>query len=51
MRPRWEEWKTEEDLLKLSQQSPNRYVKDLEGNWRCPPGEKFANQIWFEVLF
>ncbi|WOA63262.1 Mu transposase C-terminal domain-containing protein [Bacillus mycoides] len=41
----WEEWKTEEELLKLSQQSPNRYVKDLDGNWRCPPGEKFANRF------
>ncbi|AJI08701.1 MULTISPECIES: DDE-type integrase/transposase/recombinase [Bacillus] len=41
----WEEWKTEEELLKLSQQSPNRYMRDLEGNWRCPPGEKFAERF------
>ena len=45
----WEEWKTEEELLKLSQQSPNRYVRDLE-ELRCPPG-KICGTLWFEVLF
>lgn len=38
----WEEWKTEEELLKLSIKSPNRYVKDKDDNWRCPPGENYA---------
>lgn len=38
----WEEWKTEEQLIKLAVESPNRYVKDDEGKWRCPPGEKYA---------
>ncbi|MFE4129283.1 Mu transposase C-terminal domain-containing protein [Peribacillus sp. YIM B13482] len=41
----WEEWKTEEDLLKLSLKSPNRFMKDEVGNWRCPPGERFAEKF------
>ncbi|USK74789.1 Mu transposase C-terminal domain-containing protein [Peribacillus frigoritolerans] len=41
----WEEWKTEEELLKLSIKSPNRYVKDKDDNWRCPPGESFADKF------
>ncbi|MFA1714147.1 Mu transposase C-terminal domain-containing protein [Peribacillus frigoritolerans] len=41
----WEEWKTEEELLKLSIKSPNRYVKDKDDNWRCPPGESFAEKF------
>lgn len=41
----WEEWKTEEELIKLSVKSPNRYVKDKNDNWRCPPGEKFAEKF------
>jgi|SRR5579872_666243 len=39
----WEEWKTEEDLTRLIQQSPNRYRQDA-GCWRCPPGEAVANE-------
>ncbi|PIE95581.1 hypothetical protein CO726_09775 [Bacillus fungorum] len=38
----WEEWKTEEELIKLSTKSPNRYVKDECNKWRCPPGESYA---------
>ena len=38
----WEEWKTEEDLIKLSIKSPNRYQLDDEGVWRCPPAEEHA---------
>ncbi|MGC2236557.1 MAG: TnsA endonuclease N-terminal domain-containing protein [Pyrinomonadaceae bacterium] len=41
----WEECKTEEDLLKLEEQNPNRYCRDSEGNWRCPPGEAYAQKI------
>lgn len=33
----WEEWKTEEELIKLSQKNPNRYNVDENGTWRCPP--------------
>jgi len=41
----WEEWKTEEDLLKLSHEKPNRYRLDHNGVWRCPPGESHAAQF------
>ena len=37
----WEECKTEEDLLRLSQKSPHRYFQ-RDGTWRCPPGEDHA---------
>lgn len=30
----WTEWKTEEHLLKLAEESPNRYVR-INGEWRC----------------
>lgn len=39
----WEEWKTEEELNRLAQLSPNRYKQEV-GSWRCPPGEAYANQ-------
>jgi len=38
----WIECKLEEDLLKLEQRQPNRYQRDTNGKWRCPPGEEFA---------
>lgn len=41
----WEEWKTEEELESLSKNSPNRYIKDNDGNWRCPPGEEYAKKF------
>lgn len=40
----WEEWKAEEDLSQLSKESPNRYIM-VNGKWRCPPGEAYANQF------
>jgi putative transposase len=40
----WEECKTEKDLLKLTQDSPNRWQRDDEGKWRCPPAEEYASQ-------
>src|SRR5713226_5693257 len=40
----WEECKTEEELLSLSEKNPNRYCKDEDGVWRCPPGEAYATQ-------
>ncbi|MEC4813047.1 MAG: DDE-type integrase/transposase/recombinase [Scytonema sp. PMC 1069.18] len=41
----WEECKTEEDLKKLAEKSPNRYFCDSEGRWRTPPGENYAQQF------
>lgn len=40
----WEEWKTEEDLDRLTQHNPNRYRRDGD-HWHCPPGENYANQF------
>lgn len=39
----WEECKTEEDLKKLALKSPNRYQRDEEGFWHCPPGASYAS--------
>jgi len=39
----WEEWKTEEELVRLAQKQPARYQKDEHGTWRCPPGETYAS--------
>lgn len=38
----WEEWKTEEELTKLVERMPHRYIRDAEQGWRCPPGERYA---------
>jgi hypothetical protein len=43
----WEECKTEEELIKLLAKNPNRYFKDTEGVWRCPPGEAYAAKFGF----
>lgn len=41
----WEEWKTAEELERLGTQMPNRYQKQPDGNWRCPPGEAHAEKF------
>jgi putative transposase len=41
----WEECKTEQDLEKLAEKSPNRYRRDSNGGWQCPPGESHANKF------
>jgi hypothetical protein len=43
----WEEYKAEEELLKLEAKNPNYYCRDENGNWHCPPGEQFALQFGF----
>ena len=43
----WEECKTEEELKQLAEHNPNRYCKDEDGIWRCPPGEAYAEQYGF----
>ena len=40
----YEECKTEEELIRLAEQSPNRYVRSEDGEWHSPPGEEFAAQ-------
>ncbi len=41
----WIECKTEEKLEKLEEKNPNRFCRDADGNWRCPPGEEYAAQF------
>jgi hypothetical protein len=43
----WEECKTEEELEKLAEKNPNRYCRGEDGQWRCPPGEAYAEQFNF----
>lgn len=47
----WEECKTEEELVRLSQKAPDRYCKDENGCWRSPPGEQYAAQygLYFKI--
>lgn len=40
----WEECKTEEELHKLGESSPNRWRNEGE-SWYCPPGETYAQQF------
>ncbi len=48
----WIECKPAQELGRLVEKQPNRYVLDEEGRWRCPPGEAFAAkygltyQVW-----
>ena len=41
----WEEWKTEEELVRLAEQMPHRYVRGKDGRWCCPPGEQHAEPL------
>ena len=41
----WEECKTEEQLKKLAEKSPNRYILSEDNQWYCPPGKDYANQF------
>jgi putative transposase len=43
----WEEWKTEEDLLRLAERNASRYCSTDNGQWRCPPGEVCAKEFGF----
>lgn len=43
----WDECKTEEKLEELSEKNPNRYCRGEDGEWRCPPGEAYAEQFNF----
>jgi putative transposase len=38
----WVECKMEEDLVRLAQQNPHRYVHHPDASWSCPPGEAYA---------
>jgi len=43
----WEEWKTEEELLRLAEHNSHRYRRDEQGGWHCPPGEAQASPLGF----
>lgn len=43
----WEEWKSQEQLTQLTEQTPNRYQKQEQGQWSCPPGEAYAAKFGF----
>jgi putative transposase len=48
----WEEWKPEKELVRLAAKNPERYYKDQDGKWRCPPCESYAAQfppLYFRV--
>jgi hypothetical protein len=48
----WEECKAEQDLEKLAEKGPNRYRRDSNGGWLCPPGESHAKEfgLYYRVL-
>jgi hypothetical protein len=41
----FEEWKPQAKLEKLASLQPNRYVKNQEGQFHCPPGEESAHLL------
>lgn len=41
----WEECKKEEELIRLAIESPNKYLLDEDGVWRCPPAEEYAESF------
>src|SRR6266849_5614415 len=41
----WQECKPVEDLIRLAEKQPHRYVLDKQGRWRCPPGEAAAARL------
>ena len=46
------ECKPLDQLLELAKEMPNRYVRQSDGSWRCPPGEESAAQFGLTyVLF
>jgi putative transposase len=38
----WEECKMEEELQRLTDHNPYRYMRGADGRWRCPPAEQYA---------
>lgn len=52
----WCECKTEQELNKLTDKTPNRYCFGSDNKWHCPPGEDYARlygfdfQVWSDAL-
>lgn len=47
----WEEWKQEQTLASLAEAQPARYQPAANGQWRCPPGERYAEQLGLTYHF
>src|SRR5258708_11078827 len=47
----WEEWKQEHTLASLAEAQPARYQSAANGQWRCPPGERYAEQLGLTYHF
>ena len=47
----WEEWKQEQTLASLAEAQPARYQSAANGQWRCPPGERYAEQLGLTYRF
>ncbi|MGG0720136.1 DDE-type integrase/transposase/recombinase [Robertmurraya massiliosenegalensis] len=45
----WVEWKSEVQLVKLSQERPDRYFKE-DGQWRFAPGINYAGELDLDFL-
>src|SRR6266568_4446296 len=43
----WIECKMEDHLVQLAEQMPHRYQRKVDGTWRCPPGEEYAQALHF----
>lgn len=43
----WVECKPEERLVELAVTQPNRYRRDAQSRWRCPPGEESGAEMGF----
>ncbi len=41
----WEEWKPVDSLKQLASSMPSRYMVNSNGDWRCAPGEEFAEKL------
>lgn len=41
----WEEWKTQEELLELTEKTPEKYRMGEDGKWHCLPAERYAQQF------
>ncbi len=41
----WEEWKTEDELERLTVKNPGRYFPNAQGGWKCPPGAAYAEAL------
>ncbi|MCU1264548.1 MAG: Integrase catalytic region [Acidobacteria bacterium] len=46
------ECKPEENLLKLAEKFPQRYQKDENGQWHCPPAEQYveAFKLYYRIV-